>query len=101
MKFVFTQNIKSQSKYKVQNFINFFVEEIDKRKSSISHTIFFNHYFKTMIFLQVYKPHKMMHQMDLNTLRPQNIVVTSTIFLHLVFWVMYEDHILHYFCLFK
>jgi len=39
--------------------------------------------------------------MGINTISPPKIVVTSTIFLYLVFLVTYGDHILDYFCLFK
>jgi len=39
--------------------------------------------------------------MGISTISPPKIVVTSTIFLYLVFLVTYGDHILDYFCLFK
>ncbi len=32
-----------------------------------------------------------------NTISPSKIVVTSIIFLQLIFWVMYEHHILNFF----
>jgi len=39
--------------------------------------------------------------MGISTISPQKIVVTSTIFLYLVFLVTYGNHMLDYFCLFK